>query len=62
MSPEKREMLNRLYKKLALDTVIRDAFINDWHYIWNLLSNDKNEEDVSETILEMILEVWMEEF
>ncbi len=62
MNPEKREMLNRLYKKLALDTVIRDAFINDWHYIWNLLSNDKNEEDVPETILEMILEVWMEEF
>lgn len=62
MSPEKREMLNRLYKKLALDSAIREEFINDWRYIWDLLSNDENEEDVPEMILKMILEVWMEEF
>lgn len=62
MSPEKREMLNKLYKKLALDSAIREEFINDWRYIWDLLSNDENEEDVPEMILKMILEVWMEEF
>ncbi len=57
MASERERILANIYKTMAFNSDLREYFNQDWHYIYTLFDEDK-EDEIPDAVLEFI-ELWM---